>query len=85
MVAINTKKGQELIDELKERIVLKKTDVKERFGQQTGNTEKPKEYYKVQEDLKKGKFDYWGIINKYKLINIKKNIKNIVKKVLRRL
>lgn len=85
MVAINTKKGQELIDELKERIVLKKTDVKERFGQQTGNTEKPKEYYKVQEDLKNGKFDYWGIINKYKLINIKKNIKNIVKKVLRRL
>ena len=40
---------------------------------------------KFQEDLKNGKFDYWGIINKYKLINIKKNIKNIVKKVLRRL
>ena len=63
MIEKNTEKRQLLIDELKERIVLKKTNVKERYGQQTENIEKTKNYYKIQQDLKNGKFDYYGTIN----------------------
>ena len=82
MVCVNTVIGKELLKNISNKIELKETNINERFSQQTSDIIKPKEYEYIKKDLKKSKPHFYRIMNKYKIINLIKGLKKIIKQYL---
>lgn len=82
MVCINTLKGKELIEKLK-NVSIEQVDVAERFGQQTKQSLKPSNYKKNIDKLKRKKYNFLWTSIKYNFIYYYRNIKKTVKKILK--
>jgi len=86
MVLVNTPEGMDLMNAIREKIVLSKRSITERFGQQHTNYQYPKYYDVSFEILLDEKAELKSIINLYENGHdrIKKKVKKIVKAILRR-
>lgn len=83
MIAVNTELGEKFLNEL-ENINIIKTDIKERFSQQTINIRKPKEYKKNLKMLRENSVKFDKIIFKIKKVDIINRLKRKAKKVILR-
>lgn len=81
MVAVNTELGQEILGKL-ENINIQKTDIKERFSQQTINIGKPKGYKKNLRMLRENNTNFGQLIFKIKMIDIINRLKRKIKRVI---
>ena len=86
MVLVNTSNGMNLMNQIREQIVLTKQDIVERFGQQHTDYQYPQYYEESIDMLVNEKVELQSIINLYETVfdRIIKKIKKVAKEMLRR-
>lgn len=84
MVIVNSSRGQEILDAIRDEITITKQDIKDRFGQQHTDYEYPKYYKRSLEMLNDSQFLFKDVVNLYEIDydRFKRTIKNIIKKML---
>ena len=84
MVIVNSSRGQEILDAIRDEITITRQDIKDRFGQQHTDYEYPKYYKRSLEMLKDSQFSFKDVVNLYETDydRFKRTIKNIIKKML---
>ena len=84
MVIVNSSRGQEILDAIRDEITITRQDIKDRFGQQHTDYEYPKNYKRSLEMLKDSQFSFKDVVNLYETDydRFKRTIKNIIKKML---
>ena len=84
MVLVNTQKGMDILNVIKEQVVLSKRNIAERFGQQHTDYQYPKYYDVSFEILLNEKADLQSIINLYETgyDRLKRKVKEIAKAML---
>lgn len=84
MVIVNSSRGQEILDAIRDEITITKQDIKDRFGQQHTDYEYPKYYKRSLEMLNDSQFLFKDVVNLYETDydRFKRTIKNIIKKML---
>lgn len=84
MVIVNSSRGQEILDAIRDEITITRQDIKDRFGQQHTDYEYPKYYKKSLEMLNDSQFSFKDVVNLYETDydRFKRTIKNIIKKML---
>lgn len=85
MVLISGNRGLTLLNDIRDRIIINKQDITERFGQQHTDYDYPKYYKKSLELLKDGKSEFKNVIGLYEsgLNRFKRKMKKILKQLLR--
>lgn len=65
MVIVNSSRGQEILDAIRDEITITRQDIKDRFGQQHTDYEYPKYYKRSLEMLKDSQFSFKDVVNLY--------------------
>ena len=65
MVIVNSSRGQEILDAIRDEITITRQDKKDRFGQQHTDYEYPKYYKRSLEMLKDSQFSFKDVVNLY--------------------
>lgn len=81
MVAVNTELGEGILNKL-ENIDILKTDIKDRFSQQTINIRKPRTYKKNLKMLKEKNSNFSKLILKIKMVDIINRLKRKIKRII---
>ena len=82
MILVNSKNGENLLNDIKSELVIEQYDISERFGQSSKNHEFPKYYDRTMTLLREQK-DMQSIINLYEphLLRYKRELKRIILKL----